>query len=98
MIRRPPRSTLDRSSAASDVYKRQLLHKEGVQGPYVMVGASLGSLYIRAFQRRFPEQVAGMVFIDGSHEEAITFMVDGKPTPISHLSAAELQTAYKAYE
>ena len=26
MIRRPPRSTLDRSSAASDVYKRQLLN------------------------------------------------------------------------
>src|SRR5678815_6021940 len=26
MIRRPPRSTLDRSSAASDVYKRQLIH------------------------------------------------------------------------
>ena len=25
MIRRPPRSTLDRSSAASDVYKRQLV-------------------------------------------------------------------------
>ena len=25
MIRRPPRSTLDRSSAASDVYKRQML-------------------------------------------------------------------------
>ena len=24
MIRRPPRSTLDRSSAASDVYKRQM--------------------------------------------------------------------------
>ena len=26
MIRRPPRSTLDRSSAASDVYKRQAAH------------------------------------------------------------------------
>ena len=26
MIRRPPRSTLDRSSAASDVYKRQASH------------------------------------------------------------------------
>ena len=26
MIRRPPRSTLDRSSAASDVYKRQILN------------------------------------------------------------------------
>ena len=28
MIRRPPRSTLDRSSAASDVYKRQALNLE----------------------------------------------------------------------
>src|SRR5678815_2501794 len=27
MIRRPPRSTLDRSSAASDVYKRQVLNQ-----------------------------------------------------------------------
>ena len=27
MIRRPPRSTLDRSSAASDVYKRQLQNR-----------------------------------------------------------------------
>ena len=29
MIRRPPRSTLDRSSAASDVYKRQGIHDQG---------------------------------------------------------------------
>src|SRR5678816_4361542 len=27
MIRRPPRSTLDRSSAASDVYKRQMMNR-----------------------------------------------------------------------
>ena len=33
MIRRPPRSTLDRSSAASDVYKRQPYIKNG----YTMV-------------------------------------------------------------
>ena len=30
MIRRPPRSTLDRSSAASDVYKRQELTADSV--------------------------------------------------------------------
>ena len=30
MIRRPPRSTLDRSSAASDVYKRQPMTDAGV--------------------------------------------------------------------
>ena len=31
MIRRPPRSTLDRSSAASDVYKRQEVGPAGRQ-------------------------------------------------------------------
>src|SRR5678815_1061601 len=33
MIRRPPRSTLDRSSAASDVYKRQTLGNLGCYAP-----------------------------------------------------------------
>ena len=32
MIRRPPRSTLDRSSAASDVYKRQDIEDVGALG------------------------------------------------------------------
>ena len=35
MIRRPPRSTLDRSSAASDVYKRQLL-KAGTEHTFLI--------------------------------------------------------------
>ena len=33
MIRRPPRSTLDRSSAASDVYKRQARYFAGERLP-----------------------------------------------------------------
>src|SRR5678816_3152138 len=33
MIRRPPRSTLDRSSAASDVYKRQEKSPFSIQTP-----------------------------------------------------------------
>ena len=37
MIRRPPRSTLDRSSAASDVYKRQAHESDVV----VAVGADV---------------------------------------------------------
>ena len=32
MIRRPPRSTLDRSSAASDVYKRQTMTSNQLLG------------------------------------------------------------------
>ena len=39
MIRRPPRSTLDRSSAASDVYKRQdLVRAGGAAGEQVHLG------------------------------------------------------------
>ena len=38
MIRRPPRSTLDRSSAASDVYKRQDHDDGGVGQVEVLLG------------------------------------------------------------
>src|SRR5450756_3248663 len=42
MIRRPPRSTQSRSSAASDVYKRQPngLHGTKIELPYPSVGAT----------------------------------------------------------
>ena len=44
MIRRPPRSTLDRSSAASDVYKRQG-HSVAVGQPgFIEFGAGLDEL------------------------------------------------------
>src|SRR5678810_960146 len=38
MIRRPPRSTLDRSSAASDVYKRQDLYSFGCLAYELLAG------------------------------------------------------------
>lgn len=37
-----------------------LLRKAGIEPPYVLAGASLGCLYARAYQRRFPERVAGL--------------------------------------
>mgnify|MGYP003376629468 CR=1 FL=1 len=37
MIRRPPRSTLDRSSAASDVYKRQQKYRNVEGDPRVTI-------------------------------------------------------------
>src|SRR5678815_1918905 len=41
MIRRPPRSTLDRSSAASDVYKRQHLYRAALSSLSVARSISL---------------------------------------------------------
>ena len=43
MIRRPPRSTLDRSSAASDVYKRQVDASATIIG-----GRNIGDEYFDA--------------------------------------------------
>ena len=44
MLRRPPRSTLDRSSAASDVYKRQVRNLAEMKGLKVRVqGAPIWS-------------------------------------------------------
>ena len=55
MIRRPPRSTLDRSSAASDVYKRQLLDHVlealSILGPVYGIGGSADDGYALGFQR-----------------------------------------------
>src|SRR5664280_2725253 len=43
MIRRPPRSTLSSSSAASDVYKRQYEYPAMVRGIYFTSGTQEGS-------------------------------------------------------
>jgi pimeloyl-ACP methyl ester carboxylesterase len=45
-----------------------LLQKVGVPGPYVLMGHSLGGLIARRYALRHPEQVAGMVFVDSTHE------------------------------
>ena len=47
MIRRPPRSTLDRSSAASDVYKRQGLRSGGFEARFAGGAHRLQELYPR---------------------------------------------------
>jgi pimeloyl-ACP methyl ester carboxylesterase len=74
-----------------------LTRKAEIRSPYVLVGASLGCIYARAYQRRFPEQIAGLVFVDGTHDEGVSFMVGGKPKPISTLPAEALPDAYKEY-
>lgn len=47
-----------------------LLDLAHVSGPFVLVGHSSGAQYVRIFAGRYPEQVAGMVLLDGQPAEA----------------------------
>lgn len=44
------------------------LQNAQVPGPYLFVGHSSGGLKARVFADEYPQQVAGMVFVDSSHE------------------------------
>lgn len=48
---------------------RRLLEVEKIPGRYVLVGASLGGVYVRHFSQRYPDLTAGIVLVDSSHEE-----------------------------
>ena len=64
---RGPASATSRSGAAHDLHT--LLDRAGIAPPYVLVGHSLGGIYAREFARRYPDDVAGLVFVDSTHEE-----------------------------
>lgn len=63
------RSDNPRSLAESAADLHTLLQEAGVEGPYVLVGHSLGGLFSRTFAAQYPEEVVGMVLIDSTHEE-----------------------------
>jgi pimeloyl-ACP methyl ester carboxylesterase len=53
--------------ATSETFARELqtlLARAQVPGPYVLAGASFGGLLISTFAVRYPDQVAGLVFLD----------------------------------
>ena len=43
---------------------RATLRRQGMQAPYVLVGHSLGGLYMQLFARAYPHEVRGLVLVD----------------------------------
>ena len=60
-----------------------LLGNAGVQGPYVLVGHSLGGTNMQLYASRYPDEVAGMVLVDSALEDldllSITESLQGSP-------------------
>jgi len=54
-----------------------LLRAARIKAPYVLVGHSLGGLIARVYAEQYPDEVAGMVLVDSTHEDT-TLMYQGK--------------------
>lgn len=50
---------------------RQLLQSKGLKPPYVLVGHSLGGLYMQWFARAHPDEVKGLVLVDALYPRVI---------------------------
>ena len=48
-----------------------LLEAADIPGPYILVGHSIGGLYVRQFTDLYPDDVAGLVLVDASHPEQL---------------------------
>jgi len=65
------------------------LTASGEKGPFVLVSHSIAGLYARRFVTRYPQEVAGLVFIDSAHEEQMWRLheIDPQGPPLSDITA-----------
>jgi pimeloyl-ACP methyl ester carboxylesterase len=69
-----------------------LLHGSDERAPYVLVGASIGGIFVQAYQRGFPGDVAALVFTNSSNR--VGFAVKNKMGLLWDLSEDELRSAF----
>jgi pimeloyl-ACP methyl ester carboxylesterase len=60
---------LPRTSTEVTDELRALLRGAAVEGPYLLVGHSLGGLYAHHYATRFPRDVAALLLLDPAHED-----------------------------
>jgi pimeloyl-ACP methyl ester carboxylesterase len=61
----PAETTRDAANIVAEL--RAALARRNIGPPYVLVGHSLGGLYMQYFARNYPQEVAGLVLVDSSY-------------------------------
>ncbi|MFJ6753355.1 alpha/beta fold hydrolase [Streptomyces sp. NPDC091266] len=75
---------LPRSAAAVATELHELLRAQNIPAPYVLVPHSLGGFYAHRFAQLYPQEVAGLVWLDAFHRDWDDFM-----PPAAGLAAVE---------
>ncbi|TXI96137.1 MAG: alpha/beta hydrolase [Burkholderiaceae bacterium] len=63
-VGRSTRQDTDISPESESMRLRHALEQRGLNGPYILVGHSLGGQYAQAFAMRYPDQVDGLILVD----------------------------------
>jgi L-ascorbate metabolism protein UlaG (beta-lactamase superfamily)/pimeloyl-ACP methyl ester carboxylesterase len=70
------------------------LRAAGERPPYVLVGHSLGGIYARAFEHGYPDEVAGLVLVDATHEDVLKVFVNGRFVPAWAATGDQLRASF----
>jgi pimeloyl-ACP methyl ester carboxylesterase len=62
-------SPLPRNSGVFAEELHALLHNAGINGPFLLVGHSMGGYDVRIFASRFRSEVTGMILVDATHPD-----------------------------
>jgi len=76
----PSREIPDGEVRARELH--ELLEALQLPGRLVFVGHSIAGLYLRIFERRYPERVAGLVFLDPTHPAVCTLPRELRPLEV----------------
>lgn len=60
---------------------RTLLKAKELKPPYILVGHSLGGLYMQLFARKYPKEVAALVLVDSTHPDQLKGAGDPESWP-----------------
>lgn len=56
-----------------------LLKEANIESPYILVGHSLGGMYMLLYTHRFPAEVYGLVLVDSSHPDSFELNLAAMP-------------------
>jgi len=65
-----------------------------IKPPYVLAGAAIGGMFVRAYQRRYPSEVSGLVLVDATAEEDVEQSVNGQTVPSVKMTYEQMEGVF----